>query len=146
MGASRHDKRLYRWFSGVLLCRETASGERIGLLVTPDAAVVLGFLLIVLGIPMICRWVPRTAFDYLLMRGLALSDEAWYESHRRSGWDFVMLGAGIIVLATWMARASAAPSSVRDYLGASIVIALLITGVRSVIVTIRLGQGLGTRD
>jgi hypothetical protein len=106
--------------------------------VTPDAAVVLGFLLIVLGIPMIRNWVPRTVFDHVVMRGLSVSDEAWDESHRRSGWDFVMLGAAIVAVASWMARAGGSAADARDFLGVSIVIALLIVGVRSLIVTLRL--------
>ena len=107
---------------------------------TPESAVALGFLLIVAGIPMIRNWVPRTAFDQLLMPGLAMTDKAWYESHRRSGWDFVMLGAGLIALAVWIARAGGAPAVVRDFLGVSVVIALLIAALRSVIVTFRLAR------
>jgi hypothetical protein len=45
-----------------------------------------------------------------------------------------------------MTRAGATTANVRDYLGSTIVIALLIAGIRSVIVTVRLSQGLGTRD
>lgn len=110
---------------------------------TPEAVVALGFVLILLGIPMIRKWLPREGFDWLMLPGLAISDEAWYESHRRSGWDFVLAGAGVIVLALWTAWASGGEGvtpGVRDFLGVSVLAALVIAGVRSVIVTFRLAR------
>ena len=89
---------------------------------------------------MIRNWVPRTGIDGLLMRELALSEDVWDESHRRSGWDFVMLGAGLIALALWIAGAGLDSSSARDFLRASVVIALVILGIRSLIVTFQLAR------
>jgi hypothetical protein len=108
--------------------------------VTPSAAIALGFALIALGIPMILKWVPRAGFDWISIPGLSLSDDAWYESHRRSGWDFVMIGAGVIALSLWMRGGGEIPAGARDFLGVSIVLALVIAGVRSVIFTCRLGR------
>lgn len=106
---------------------------------TPAAAIVLGFVLILLGIPMIRAWVPRAGFDWMPMAGLTLSDKAWYESHRRSGWDFVMIGAILIALAMWIG-APGWRGSVRDFLGVSVVVALVIAGIRSLVFTLRLSQ------
>jgi len=108
--------------------------------VTPSAAIVMGLVLIVLGIPMIRSWVPRVQLDWLLLPGLSVTDEVWYESHRRSGWDLVLLGFGLIVLATWLQLAAGAPAGVRDFLGVSLIVALLIAAFRSVIVTFRLAR------
>lgn len=105
---------------------------------TPNAAVALGFVLILLGIPMIRKWVPRAGADWLPVPGLSMSDAAWYESHRRSGWDFVMIGAALIGLALWMSQAL--PAGRQDFLGVSLVIALVIAGVRSIIFTCRLAR------
>ena len=107
---------------------------------TPAAATVLGLVLIAVGIPMIRNWMPRIGIEWLFMRLLALNQDVWDESHRRSGWDFVMLGAGLIALALWIARTGVDSSSARDFLRASVVISLVVVGVRSLIVTYQLAR------
>ena len=107
---------------------------------TPSATTLLGFVLIVFGIPMIRKWVPPLRIDVLPFPGLAMSDDVWYESHRRSGWELVILGVGLIFLATWSARWAAPSADIRDFLGVFAVVALIIAAVRSVAVTVRLAQ------
>jgi hypothetical protein len=106
--------------------------------VTPSVTTLLGFVLIVFGIPMIRKWVPPLRIDALPLPGLAMSDEVWYESHRRSGWELVILGVGLIGLAMWSAHSAAASADVRDFLGVFSVVALITAAVRSVAVTVRL--------
>ncbi|MGE0705556.1 MAG: hypothetical protein AB7P22_16645, partial [Vicinamibacterales bacterium] len=92
---------------------------------TPASAILLGCVLVVLGIPMIRQWVPRSRIDRW-MPGLSVSDHVWYESHRHSGWDFVLMGIGLILLTMWIAPSPDASSDVRDFLGICTVVALLV--------------------
>jgi hypothetical protein len=93
-------------------------------------------VLIVLGIPMIRRQVPR--IDVMLMPHLAVTDDVWNESHRRSGWDFVIIGTGLIILAVWSARATGSTAEVREFLTIAAVTALLVAALRSMLLTSRL--------
>ena len=97
-------------------------------------------MLILAGIPMIRKWLPPFRFGALPLPGLAMSDEVWYESHRRSGWELVMLGAGLIVLAAWSAHAIPSSADARDFLGVFAVLALLVAAARSVTITFRLAR------
>jgi len=105
--------------------------------VTPVSAIVLGCVLVLLGIPMIGKWVPRTRIDRWVP-GFSVSDHVWYESHRHAGWDFVLMGTGLILLTVLIAPSPDASRDVRDFLGMCTVVALLVAGLKSILVTMLL--------
>lgn len=111
---------------------------------TPASAIVLGCVLVLLGIPMIRKWVPRSPIDRWVP-DLSVSDRVWYESHRHSGWDFVLMGVGLILLTVWVAPSPDAPSDVRDFLGICTIVALMVAGLKSILVTMRLAREDGSQ-
>jgi hypothetical protein len=108
--------------------------------VTPAAAIAIGLALVLLGIPMILHWIPRVRIHHRWLPGLSVSDDVWYESHRRSGWDFVLMGVGLIFLTVWIAPSPEPSAAVRDFLGVSTIVGLMVAAVRSVVVTLRLSR------
>lgn len=59
-----------------------------------------GLLLIAAGIPMWLRRVPRNAFYGVRFRSTLSDERIWYEINARAGRDFVIMGAGYLLLLT----------------------------------------------
>ncbi|HUL04638.1 MAG TPA: SdpI family protein [Gemmatimonadales bacterium] len=71
--------------------------------------VALGVLTIVVGYPLLRRWVPRNRWYGLRVAATFADPFVWYEANAAVGRDFVLLGAALLAVALLLPRVVALP-------------------------------------